>query len=171
MVGSVRCGEETGKEKQPVKRRRKRNCFRQEGRTDMEAKGISPELLESIRRFTKERNWDQFHNPKDMAISISLEAAELLGLFQWSGRDLDVAGKKSNMEEELADILTCSVMMAQVLGVEPERSMSNKLEQDIQQYPVEQAYGNAKKYTEQQACMNIRNGVTGKEDGCGEETG
>ena len=116
----------------------------------MEAKGISPELLESIRRFTKERNWDQFHNPKDMAISISLEAAELLELFQWSGRDLEVAGKKSSMEEELADILICSVMMAQVLGVDPERIMRNKLEQDIQKYPVEKAYGNAKKYTELQ---------------------
>ena len=65
---------------------------------------ISRETAEKILRFRNERNWSQFHNPKDLTISISLESAELLECFQWSGADTEVTSKREEMKEELSDI-------------------------------------------------------------------
>lgn len=113
------------------------------------AKGnISAETMEDVRRFVSERDWDQFHNPKDMAISLSLEAAELLELFQWSGKDLEVKAKQPQMAEELADVMIYGIMLSQVLHLNPETIIKAKLAQNRAKYPVAKAYGNAKKYTE-----------------------
>lgn len=110
--------------------------------------GISAETMEAVRKFVTERNWDQFHNPKDMAISLSLEASELLELFQWSGTDLEVQEKRPQMAEELADVFMYCIMLSQVLKFDPDKIIKDKLAQNIKKYPVAKAYGSAKKYTE-----------------------
>lgn len=104
-------------------------------------------IIDAVKKFRKDRNWEQFHNPKDLAISISLEAAELLEIFQWSGSDLEVSEKKQEMQDELADILIYSIMMADSLGLNLENIILNKLEKNNQKYPVEKSFGKKDKYT------------------------
>jgi NTP pyrophosphatase (non-canonical NTP hydrolase) len=111
---------------------------------------ISQETYRRIAKFNQDRNWDQFHTPKDLAISISLEAAELLECFQWSGADMHVDKKKEKITEETADIIIYALQMCQVLGIDPEEIIKNKLIQNEQKYPADKAYGNALKYTELQ---------------------
>jgi NTP pyrophosphatase (non-canonical NTP hydrolase) len=108
---------------------------------------ISKELADEIIQFNKDRDWDKFHNPKDLSISICLEASELLENFQWTGADLD--GKDpENMKEELADIMIYCILMAQAMNVDPEEIIRKKLELDAVKYPVAKSRGNANKYTE-----------------------
>jgi NTP pyrophosphatase (non-canonical NTP hydrolase) len=104
--------------------------------------------LADILAFRDARNWKQFHTPKDLAISLSLEASELLECFQWSGSDVEVKNKKQEMEEELADILIYSVLFADSIGVDISTVIREKLEKNGKKYEVKKAYGNAKKYTE-----------------------
>lgn len=101
-----------------------------------------------ILAFREARNWKQFHTPKDLAISLSLEAAELLECFQWSGSDVEVKEKKTHMEEELADILIYSVLFADAIGADIPAIIKSKLAKNGQKYTVEKAFGNAKKYTD-----------------------
>ena len=105
-------------------------------------------LEERIVAFRDERNWKQFHTPKDLAISISLEAAELLEIFQWSGADLEVPEKRDKIREELADVMMYCFLMANVTGLDIEEIITEKLEANARKYPAEKAYGSAKKYTE-----------------------
>ncbi len=106
------------------------------------------EVSRDILRFRDERDWTQFHNPKDLAISVSLEAAELLECFQWSGADLECADRETHMEEELADVMIYCVMLADRLRVDPVEAMRRKLGQDESKYPVKKARGRSSKYTE-----------------------
>lgn len=98
--------------------------------------------------FRDERDWAQFHNPKDLAISISLEASELLELFQWSGSDLEVPGKASRAREELADVAIYCIYMADALGADLASAVSDKIDANSKKYPADKARGNARKYTE-----------------------
>lgn len=106
------------------------------------------EAAEKALSFRKERDWEQFHNPKDIAISISLEASELLEIFQWSGADLEVLNKREHATEELADVAIYCVYMAKALGVDLPEAMSAKIDTNAAKYPVEKAKGTSKKYTE-----------------------
>lgn len=107
------------------------------------------ELTEKIVAFRDARDWKQFHNPKDMAISISLEAAELLEVFQWSGPDTeaDTDEKIEKIKEELADVLIYSFLMGNDLGFDISEIMNAKIGQNNQKYPAEKAYGKSEKYT------------------------
>lgn len=107
------------------------------------------ELTEKVVSFREARNWKKFHNPKDMAISISLEAAELLEVFQWSGTDVavDTDNKLEKVREELADILIYAFLMGNDLGLDISEIVSNKIDENNRKYPVEKAYGKADKYT------------------------
>ena len=98
--------------------------------------------------FREERDWRQFHNSKDLAISISLEASELLELFQWSGADLEVVDNLERVREELADVLIYSIYLADHLGIDLVDAMSDKIDANAQKYPVERAKGSSRKYTE-----------------------
>lgn len=98
--------------------------------------------------FRDDRDWSQFHNPKDLAISISLEAAELLECFQWSGKDLEVQEKEEHMTEELADVVVYCIYLADALGVDLANIVSEKIDLDAMKYPVEKARGSSAKYTE-----------------------
>ena len=106
------------------------------------------EAQELLARFRDERDWMQFHNPKDLALSISLEAAELLECFQWSGDDLAAANKLDQQKEELADVLITALNMANALDVDAGDLIAAKIEKNAGKYPAEKARGNARKYTE-----------------------
>lgn len=98
--------------------------------------------------FRNERDWAQFHNLKDLAISINLEASELLELFQWSGDATDVADKHDAMKEELADVLIYCIFFADKLGIDIPEAIGQKIKKDAQKYPVSKARGSSRKYTE-----------------------
>ena len=104
--------------------------------------------IQRVLRFRDERDWRQFHTPKDLAISMSLEAAELLELFQWSGTDLDCPHKREKLREELADVLSYCILMADVCGLDLDEIMNEKVRKNEAKYPVEKARGSAAKYTE-----------------------
>lgn len=98
--------------------------------------------------FRDDRDWAQFHNPKDLAISINLEAAELLECFQWSGTNLEGRADKDHVSEELADIIVYCIYLADALNVEVADIVSAKIDLDAIKYPVDKSRGNSKKYTE-----------------------
>ena len=100
------------------------------------------ELIEEIDKFNKERDWDQFHSPENLAKSISIEAGELLECFQWNN-DYN----KEEVCEELADVFTYCLMMADKLGVDPKDIILKKLDKTRKKYPVEKAKGVSTKYT------------------------
>jgi len=104
------------------------------------------ELQKHIVEFRDERAWKQFHNPKDLAISISLEAAELLEIFQWSGNDISADGKIAKIREELADVIIYCGLMADRTGLDISEIVEEKLRLNKQKYPVEKAYGKSDKY-------------------------
>lgn len=109
------------------------------------------DVQEKVLAFRDDRDWSQFHNPKDLAISISLEAAELLECFQWSGKDLEGRADRSHMTEELADVLVYCIYLADTLGVGIADIVSTKIDLDAIKYPVDKSRGNSKKYTELEA--------------------
>lgn len=98
--------------------------------------------------FRRARNWEQFHNPKDLAISINLEAAELLEVFQWSGANLDAADKQESLVEELADVAIYCIYLAKELGVDLADAIDAKIDANERKYPIEKSRGNSAKYTE-----------------------
>ncbi|MFK4565949.1 nucleotide pyrophosphohydrolase [Enterococcus sp. UD-01] len=103
------------------------------------------ELIEQINQFREDRDWRQFHNAKDLAISISLEASELLENFQWKTSE---EAKRENVEQELADVLIYSLMLASDLDLDVKQIIENKLKLNGQKYPIEKSKGNKEKYTE-----------------------
>lgn len=107
------------------------------------------ELTDEIVAFRDARDWKKFHNSKDMAISISLEAAELLEVFQWSGEDVeaDTENKVSKIKEELADVLIYSLLMGHDLGFDISEIVEQKIDTNNRKYPVDKAYGKSDKYT------------------------
>jgi len=109
---------------------------------------LRDETIQRVLKFRDDRNWRQFHTPKDLAISMNLEAAELLELFQWSGRDLECGHKQEKLREELADVLSYCILMADVCGFDLDEIMNEKVTKNEAKYPVEKARGNSAKYTE-----------------------
>ena len=108
---------------------------------------ISKETTEIVKKFRDDRNWRQFHNPKDLAISISLEAAELLEIFQWSADDLECTEKLEHLKEELADVLCYSILLADRCGLDLDEIIQKKMQKNAEKYPVEKASGVSTKYT------------------------
>lgn len=105
----------------------------------------TPATLQALRTFVVEREWDQFHSPENLAKSISIEAAELLELYQW-GQQPD----QERVEEELADVLTYCFQLATRLGVDIDEIVLSKLEKTRAKYPVEVAKGSITKYSDRQ---------------------
>ena len=104
------------------------------------------ETINKILKFRDDRDWKQFHNPKDLAISISLEAAELLEVFQWSGADVSNEGKQDKIKEELADIVNYCVLMADACELDLDEIVQEKIKINERKYPVEKAKGRRDKY-------------------------
>jgi len=95
-------------------------------------------LVEEINKFRDERNWRQYHNPKDLALSLSLEASELLENFQWVSAEEGVEKNRENIEDELADVFIYGLMMADDLGVDMEEAILKKLKKNREKYPVKE---------------------------------
>ena len=108
---------------------------------------IKKETIDECIEFVKERNWEQFHNPKDLAISLSLEASELLELFQWKSND-EALANIDDMKDELADIIVYAIDFASVLGFDLNEIIRNKMKKNREKYPVDKAKNSNKKYTE-----------------------
>ena len=103
---------------------------------------MKQETIDRIRRFSEDRDWDQFHSPENLAKSIVIEAAELLECFQWSGTDYDL----QHIKEELADVIVYTQDMLDKLGLDADEIVNMKMEQNEKKYPVEKAKGSAAKY-------------------------
>ena len=108
------------------------------------------EIVDKLLEFRRERDWEQFHHPKDLAISIVLEAAELLEEFQWKG-DAEVTryleeGGLSRVREELADIAIYIALLSHDLGIDLLDEMGKKITKNEEKYPVEKSKGSSKKY-------------------------
>lgn len=99
------------------------------------------ELMQEIKQFNEERDWDQFHSLENLAKSISIEAGELLECFQWNNNY-----DKEEVCEELADVFTYCIQMAMKLGVDPEEIILKKLDKTRKKYPVDKAKGVSTKY-------------------------
>ena len=109
---------------------------------------LRDETIARVVKFRDDRNWRQFHTPKDLAISLSLEAAEVLELFQWSGTALSCRDKLPQLREALADVLSYCISLADVCGLDLDEIMNEKVAKNEAKYPVEKAWGSAAKYTE-----------------------
>ncbi len=107
---------------------------------------MNRETIDRIRKFTEDRDWDQFHTPANLAKSISIEANELLECFQWSDEDYDIEAVK----EELADVLVYCRNMLDKLELDEDEIVNAKMEQNEKKYPVEKAKGKADKYNKLQ---------------------
>ena len=103
---------------------------------------MNQETINRIRRFSTDRDWDQFHSPENLAKSIVIEAAELLECFQWSDSDYDL----QHVKEELADVLVYTQDLLDKLGLDADEIVNMKMEQNEKKYPVEKSKGNAAKY-------------------------
>jgi NTP pyrophosphatase (non-canonical NTP hydrolase) len=103
---------------------------------------MKKETIERIRKFTSDRDWDQFHTPSNLAKSISIEAAELLECFQWSDTEYDL----EHVLEELADVLVYCQDLADKLGVDVDEIVNKKMTKNELKYPVDKAKGNSTKY-------------------------
>lgn len=110
-------------------------------------------LLELLRTFRDDRDWKQFHNPKDLAAAIAIEAGELQEHFLWKTKDevaadLTTPGKRQGVVDELADVLICALLMADCLGVDVDEAVRRKTAANARKYPVSKARGTVRKYTD-----------------------
>lgn len=103
------------------------------------------EIIKELIKFRNERDWEQFHNPKDLALAINVEAGELLELFLW--KDAKDANKEK-VKEELADIFAFAFLLADKYGFDVKEIILEKIKMNGEKYPVEKAKGTAKKYDE-----------------------
>ncbi|EOH83258.1 MULTISPECIES: nucleotide pyrophosphohydrolase [Enterococcus] len=106
-----------------------------------------PSSMERINKFRDDRNWRQFHNEKDLAISISIEAAELLEIFQWKTSE-EATQDFEHLKEEIADVLIYSYMLADNLGLDIDEIIKEKLEKNNMKYSVKESKDSKKKYNE-----------------------
>ena len=107
--------------------------------------GEKEEITQALIRFRNERDWEQFHNPKDLAIALNVESAELLELFLW--KDSNQANL-DRIKEELADVFAYAFLLAEKLNLDVRKIVLEKIELNSKKYPVEKSKGTAKKYTD-----------------------
>jgi NTP pyrophosphatase (non-canonical NTP hydrolase) len=102
-------------------------------------------VIQRLRQFRDERNWQQFHNPKDLAVALSIEASELLEVFLWKAPE---AADPEKVKEELADVLAYALLLSDAYNFDIEKIILEKIERNEEKYPVHKAKGTAKKYNE-----------------------
>jgi NTP pyrophosphatase (non-canonical NTP hydrolase) len=103
------------------------------------------EIIEALRQFRNERDWAQFHNPKDLAIALSIEANELLELFLWKNAE---DANKEKVKEELADVFAFAFLLADKYQFDVKDIVLDKIKKNEEKYPVDKSKGTAKKYNE-----------------------
>ncbi len=109
------------------------------------------ELIQKLRKFAEDRDWDQFHSPKNLAMALSVEVAELVEHFQWLTEEESFelpADKVNNIKEEIGDVMIYLVRLSDKLSIDPLKAAKNKNSINEQKYPVYKARGNANKYNE-----------------------
>lgn len=108
------------------------------------------DLMLQIRKFIQERDWEQFHSPKNLAMALSIEAAEIMEHFQWKttdeSRQLDEE-TFNEVKDEIGDTFVYLLRLCDELGIDPLQAAHDKMVKNAEKYPVEKARGNAKKYT------------------------
>ena len=113
---------------------------------------INTDLLKQLIEFRRERDWEQFHNPKDIAISLSIEAAELLEWFQWRDKaeiqQMLETDKREALEDEIADVAVYFSYLCHDLNIDLEQAIKRKMDKNAAKYPVEKVKGRADKYNE-----------------------
>jgi len=103
------------------------------------------DLQDALVKFRNERDWEQFHNPKDLALALSIEAAELNELFLWKkAEDAD----KEKIKEELADVFAYAILLAEKYSLDVNQIVIEKIKKNAEKYPIDKARGSAKKYDE-----------------------
>jgi dCTP diphosphatase len=110
-------------------------------------------IQQQLREFAAERDWEQFHSPKNLASALSVEASELLEHFQWidSAASYNLTeGKKEKVAHEMADVLNYLLRLSDVLQIDLEKAVSDKIKLNAEKYPADQVHGSSKKYTEYQ---------------------
>ncbi len=105
-------------------------------------------VLARIKRFNTDRNWDQFHDPKNLALSLQLEASEVLELFQWTKDNQAKPGTEGDMADELADVLYWVIMLSEYYKIDLFEALDRKMIKNEAKYPVEKAAGKSNKYNE-----------------------
>ena len=100
------------------------------------------DIIEKLKQFRDERDWNQFHTPENLAKSVVLESAELLENFQWGSQHAD----KENIKEELADIVGYALLMCDHYGFDLKEILNEKIKKNNAKYPVNKSYGTSKKY-------------------------
>lgn len=103
------------------------------------------EIIQALLKFRNDRDWEQFHNPKDLALAINIESSELLELFLWKSAD---DADKEKVKEELADIFSFAFLLSAKYGFDTKEIILNKIKANDTKYPIEKSKGNAKKYDE-----------------------
>jgi len=104
--------------------------------------------LKQIKQFIKDRDWEKFHDPKNLAISLNLETAEVLELFQWTNDNNINPEKKESLNEELADVYYWLLLLADYYKIDLDNSLQDKLKKNAENYPINKSSGNSKKYTD-----------------------
>ena len=105
---------------------------------------MNQETINRIRKFSEDRDWDQFHSPANLAKSLVIEAAELLECFQWDNENYNI----EKVKEELADVIVYTQDLLDKLELDADEIVNAKMSQNEEKYPVEKAKGSAKKYDE-----------------------
>jgi len=103
------------------------------------------EIIDVLKKFRDERDWEQFHNPKDLAIALSIESNELLEQFLWKNPE---NANKDKLKEELADVFSYAFLLADKLELDVKKIVLDKVKLNAEKYPVAKAKGTAKKYNE-----------------------
>jgi len=112
---------------------------------------LKKELVDQLLKFRDDRDWKQFHTPKDLAESIVIESSELLEIFQWieSSKSKERAEEKlDKVKDEVADVLVYLAYFCNDLGIDPDEAVAEKMKKNAEKYPIDKANGNSKKYTE-----------------------
>ncbi len=105
-------------------------------------------LVERIKKFSADRDWSQFHDPKNLAISLNLEASEVLELYQWTKDNQLKPERAGKINDELADVFYWLVLLSNYYNIDLVEALDKKMDQNEQKYPVEKAKGKSDKYNE-----------------------
>ena len=108
----------------------------------------NPKSIEIIKEFIKQRDWKQFHDPKNLAISLNLESSEVLELFQWTKDNEINKNKITNLTDELADVYYWLLLLADHYDIDIESALEEKIKKNEKKYPIDKSKGSSEKYSE-----------------------
>ena len=108
----------------------------------------NPKAIKIIKEFIKQRDWEQFHDPKNLAISLNLESSEVLELFQWTKDNEINKNKVTNLKDELADVYYWLLLLADHYDIDIDEALEEKIKKNEKKYPIDKSKGSSEKYSE-----------------------